>query len=850
MQTATLFPLARRSSRQALLVLLVLIALDARPVMAAQGTFQAATSTLGVIPDGPSCPASGLPRSVIVPVSGLPGRVVSVSVTFTIAHPTVGDLRVVLRAPTSSGQTLFTRTGAIAPGDPADASDLAGQYTFSNTASGDWWAAARAVSDNAVVPPGAYRASNGGTATAIGPAFVGAPANGVWAVDFFDDCGGGTGAVTAVSLTVVADGVLTPATPGSSGPIPDGGVCGISPTTPKDVLFPVGGVTRPLGSVSVMVDLTHSYVGDLRVTLIAPTGASHVIFGRTGAVGGGATDSSNLAGRYEFSDATSNANWWTAAAAQPDAGIITPGRYRTSQMGGLPTSSSTPTLMDPVFAGIDANGTWVLRIEDACAGDTGTVVGASLELSAPPAPATAVPDAYVTPVNGTLIVAAPGVLQNDINSAGADWVQTTLIAQSPAHGTLQAFANGSFTYAPTAGYLGLDTFAYRMSNVGGLSNTATVTIAVGGTAPVAQDDHYTTSYVTPLVIGGNGVLGNDVALTTPLSAQLLGPPANGTLTFNPDGTFTYTPRAGFAGTDTFTYRASNVVGPSAPATVSVVVAQPTSPQPGSGLVVTRVSGQTVTLRWNAPVLGPAPTGYVLEGGIAPGQALALVPTGLDVPTFTFTAPAGSFYVRMRTQGGGGLSAPTNEVPIHVVVPVTPSTPANLLGTAQGTALTLAWQNTFGGGEPANLALDVTGPVTGSVPLPGSSESFAVPQVPAGTYTFRVRAMNAGGSSAASAPVTLTFAPGGACTGAPATPRNLLVYRIGSTVWFVWDPPAAGAAPSGYVLDVASAVFTGQLPIAARQLSAPVPAGSYTVRVAAANGCGTSAFTAAQTVVVP
>ena len=109
-------------------------------------------------------------------------------------------------------------------------------------------------------------------------------------------------------------------------------------------------------------------------------------------------------------------------------------------------------------------------------------------------------------------------------------------------------------------------------------------------------------------------------------------------------------------------------------------------------------------------------------------------------------------------------------------------------------------------------------------------------------------MNGAGSSAASAPVTVTLPNG--CTGAPQTPVSVLAYRVGATLELLWEAAATGAAAEGYVVDVSSAIFTGSLPMAARRLSAPVPAGSYTLRVAAANACGTSAFSAAQTVVVP
>ena len=48
-------------------------------------------------------------------------------------------------------------------------------------------------------------------------------------------------------------------------------------------------------------------------------------------------------------------------------------------------------------------------------------------------------------------------------------------------------------------------------------------------------------------------------------------PSNGTLTLNPDGSFTYTPAPNFHGTDSFTYTASDGNGGTATATVTINV---------------------------------------------------------------------------------------------------------------------------------------------------------------------------------------------------------------------------------------------------------------------------------------
>ena len=65
----------------------------------------------------------------------------------------------------------------------------------------------------------------------------------------------------------------------------------------------------------------------------------------------------------------------------------------------------------------------------------------------------------------------------------------------------------------------------------------------------------------------------------------------------------------------------------------------------------------------------------------------------------------------------------------------------------------------------------------------------------------------------------------------------------------WNPPAAGPAPTGYMLHVAGA-FVGSLPMTARALSAPVPPGSYMLSVSAANPCGVGVATPTTTVTIP
>jgi hypothetical protein len=75
-----------------------------------------------------------------------------------------------------------------------------------------------------------------------------------------------------------------------------------------------------------------------------------------------------------------------------------------------------------------------------------------------------------------------------------------------------------------------------------------------------------------LVVDVPGVLGNDGDPDgDALTAVLVSAPAGGSLVLNADGSFSYTPHAGFAGTDSFAYRASDGVLLSNSATASITV---------------------------------------------------------------------------------------------------------------------------------------------------------------------------------------------------------------------------------------------------------------------------------------
>lgn len=135
----------------------------------------------------------------------------------------------------------------------------------------------------------------------------------------------------------------------------------------------------------------------------------------------------------------------------------------------------------------------------------------------------------------------------------------TLAADGTLSGTPSAFGRFAFTVTATDSSTGAGPYsgakAYSLVIAApDVPVAANVSLAVGyGAAATA----------VPLKVSGGAATGVAIASA----------PAHGTATVN--GTaISYTPAAGYAGADSFTYTASNAGGASAPATVSITVAQP------------------------------------------------------------------------------------------------------------------------------------------------------------------------------------------------------------------------------------------------------------------------------------
>lgn len=164
------------------------------------------------------------------------------------------------------------------------------------------------------------------------------------------------------------------------------------------------------------------------------------------------------------------------------------------------------------------------------------------------------------------------VLVND--DTGGDGPSPLVITAATNGSNGVVVNNGTdLSYTPNANFFGSDSFSYTISD-GADSASATVNITVGAVndAPVAVNDSYSTNQDTTLNISAPGVLGNDADIDADsLSAVIVSSPLNGSLSLNSNGSFSYTPNAGFTGSDSFTYRANDGAADSNLATVSIAV---------------------------------------------------------------------------------------------------------------------------------------------------------------------------------------------------------------------------------------------------------------------------------------
>ena len=207
-------------------------------------------------------------------------------------------------------------------------------------------------------------------------------------------------------------------------------------------------------------------------------------------------------------------------------------------------------------SGIPVDGT-VLRLLDDDVGDRPPPV------DVPGAP-DAAPDAAETPEDTPIVV---DVLSNDRDPDG-DRLRIAAVGAAQ-HGTTAAAAGG-IRYAPDLNWHGRDRFSYTVSDPGGLTGKAVVTITVlpVNDPPEAEDDEAETLEDEAALVE---VLANDTDVDgDPIRVVSVGAARNGSTTMTPRRV-RYEPDLNWYGTDRFTYTIADLEGLTATATVTMTV---------------------------------------------------------------------------------------------------------------------------------------------------------------------------------------------------------------------------------------------------------------------------------------
>ncbi|MFO0829961.1 MAG: proprotein convertase P-domain-containing protein [Phycisphaerales bacterium] len=128
-------------------------------------------------------------------------------------------------------------------------------------------------------------------------------------------------------------------------------------------------------------NLSHTWVGDVQITLTLPDATTVSLVNRIGYTGSLFGDSSNYLGTYAFADG--GANLWEIAT-DPGHGNtynIASGTYAASGAG-----SGTPINLNALLVGKSIAGAWTLTITDYESGDTGSLGGWTLDVAVVPGP--------------------------------------------------------------------------------------------------------------------------------------------------------------------------------------------------------------------------------------------------------------------------------------------------------------------------------------------------------------------------------------------------------------------------------------------------------------------------------
>jgi VCBS repeat-containing protein len=357
------------------------------------------------------------------------------------------------------------------------------------------------------------------------------------------------------------------------------------------------------------------------------------------------------------------------------------------------------------------------------------------------------------------------------------------------------------------------------SNVSVLLNNS----CSSNTAPVANNDGYSTNEDTPLNVAAPGVLANDTdGEGDPLTAILVSGPSNAqSFTLNADGSFSYTPNANFNGGDSFTYKANDGSLDSNTATVTITI-NPVNDAP----IVSATPKTQSSVQYSDPISTVTITASDLE---TPTASLSIA--------FSYTKDGGSSVAGLpagMTQGG--VAGAWTVSGVAGVPQGTYVITASVTDTGDGASPALTSSDTFTivvTRENAVAAPQMNNPVSMQVSSPGGTATgttaqicFDITEVADGSLgdtslitaaTVQISAIGGGGAGGIT-PSAVTFSGGGvggtrtACFTLNLSGVAPNVYEVtlviggvyytgsGTTAFTVYDPSSGFVSGGGWIIN--------------------------------------------------
>ena len=488
--------------------------------------------------------------------------------------------------------------------------------------------------------------------------------------------------------------------------------------------------------------------------------------------------------------------------------------------------SGTPTASGPYLFTVTATDTSAAPGPyTASRSYSGSVAAPSLTLPAGPLPAATLSQSYTASAGAASGGTAP---YSYVISAGSLPPGMSMAANGGISGTPSALGTYNFSVTVTDSTTGTGA-PHSVS----AARSITVLDSLPVAGPVSAAIAYGAS-TTPITLVLSGGAAHSVAIDAA--------PAQGTATVVGPNAISYQPAAGFAGSDSFTYTASNDTGTSDPATVSITVGNPAITVTASG-AFSAVAGTAYsqTFTWTG---GASPYSGFQVDNLPAGLAITASTTDSVTISGTLTQ-AGSFNLGVSatdSSTGNGPFTSTQNFMLNVASPSLTISPASL---ANGTAGSLYAQVLAASGGIAPYSYVLSGSLPVGLAFDPATASLSGTPTQAGSFPVTLTVTDSTTGTAASlvqsyvldvAVPVITLSPGAGAL-PQATRGSHYEQRISASGGIApYRFVASGELPRGISLDADSGVLAGT----AEQ------AGQYSLQVEVSDSTGGTVARATQT----